>query len=121
MRRSELIRMLTLYTDSFLRTPSPAKRNGIEAWQYLPEMQPYVELIEMLQQSLQPVEMRAESRERLYASLLNEDEGAMTFLERSTPRMWLGAAALGSVLSLAGLFLWRRRQKDDSVIIPAAV
>lgn len=78
--------------------------------------QPLMELARLLQRALVPVPIPAPFRSQLRQALASRvetssvAEGSVTVATRRRPRVWLGAAAVGSILSLAGLlFFWRRR------------
>lgn len=77
---------------------------------------PLLEVARLLQRVLVPVPTPAPFRTRLRealsggAAIGSGVKGTVTVSSRRRPRVWLGAAAVGSILSLAGLlFFWRRR------------
>jgi len=77
---------------------------------------PLMEVARLLRRVLVPVPTPAPFRSQLRQALSSGAEpsagveGSVAVSARRRPRVWLGAAALGSILSLAGLlFFWRRR------------
>lgn len=77
---------------------------------------PLLKVARLLRQVLVPVPtppaFRARLRQALSdgAAISSGAKGTVTVSAQRRPRVWLGAAAVGSILSLAGLlFFWRRR------------
>ena len=76
----------------------------------LASAQHLMEVARLLRRVLVPVPTPTPFRSHLRQALHSGREGMVTVSDRRRPRVWLGAAAVGSVLSLAGLlFFWRRR------------
>lgn len=78
--------------------------------------EPLMEVARLLRRVLVPVPTPAPFRSQLRRDLFSGAEtparakGSVTISTGRRPRMWLGAAAVGSILSLVGLlFFWRRR------------
>ncbi|MDX1686889.1 MAG: hypothetical protein R3248_02810 [Candidatus Promineifilaceae bacterium] len=76
---------------------------------------PLMEVARLLKRVLIPVPtpapFRSQLRQDLFSGAYSSGaKGSVNISTRGRPRMWLGAAAVGSILSLAGLlFFWRRR------------
>lgn len=71
---------------------------------------PLMDVARLLERVLVPVATPAAFKTQLRQALASGAQGSVTVSDQRRPRVWLGAAALGSILSLAGLlFFWRRR------------
>lgn len=102
----------------FLAAHAEALISGIDEKRWLSGYQrheveaaaPLLEVARLLRRALVPVATPAPFRSQLRQALSSGAEGRVTVSTRRRPRVWLGAAAVGSLLSLAGLlFFWRRR------------
>lgn len=108
----------------FLAAHAEALVSGVDEKQWLAGSEqheveaaaPLLEVARLLQRVLVPVPTPTPFRTRLREALsggaptTSGMERKVTVSARRRPRVWLGAAAVGSILSLAGLlFFWRRR------------
>jgi hypothetical protein len=68
--------------------------------------------------ALKPVDPRIGFQAQLYNELMQVDPWyTLAAPGRISRRLWVGAATFGSLISLAGLFFWLRRQRGEAAFI----
>lgn len=122
MREIELVNLLAAQAEALVFGTDEEQWLSDYDPHTLAAAQPLMALARLLQRALVPVPTPAPFRSQLRRKLSSGARTAgsaetppataasVTLSDRRRPRVWLGAAAVGSVLSLAGLlFFWRRR------------
>jgi len=77
-----------------------------------------LQLARSAKKALKPVDPRIGFREQLYHELMQLDPRyTLTATGRVGRKAWVGAATIGSLISLAGLVFWLRRQRTGTAFI----
>lgn len=112
--------LLTTYTDRLDHSQSQA--DGL-LWQFGPlplEMLTLFALARRLKQTLTPVATPEPFRTQLQQDLLASFEPAYdSDKERGRGPLWYSLAAVGSILPLLGLVVWRRRRRSHTLVAAA--
>jgi DNA repair exonuclease SbcCD ATPase subunit len=121
MNRRELQKILADHADQLIRgqdqTESLIQQYNAEAQ----ELAPLLRLAQRLQAVLVPVSPRAVFVQQLQEDLLHVDRQLTVAAPENERRpAWLGAATLGSLLSLVGLLLLLRRQRARPGMVEVA-
>ena len=115
MQQHELLQFLTAHADA-LNVGAEEVQRLLRRYPLLAaETAPLLYLAQQLKQTLVPVVVPAAFREELRAQLTEPQQKRGVGSPGSSRTLWLGAAAVGSLLPVVGLILfWLRRQRTQA-------
>lgn len=106
---------LSTHADRLIAGDEHARR-FVQQQVYLPpDVTDLLSLARRLKRTLVRVSLSESFRRQLQEDLLAHSGKKMTTeSERSLRPLWYSLAAVGSVLPLVGIFVWRRRRRSDT-------
>lgn len=109
------VSFLSIHADRLIEGDEQARR-FVQKQITLPrDVEGLLSLARRLKRTLVPVPLSEPFRRQLREDLLAHSERhAMSESERSLRPLWYSLAAVGSVLPLVGIFVWRRRRRSDT-------
>ena len=107
--------LLSAYTDSLNEGADHAERFLWRQGPLAPDLLLLLALARRLSQVLAPLPLSEPFRSQLHQDLITRYKGAASPDDRHERRsVWFGLAAVGSLLPLVGIVVWRRHRRSQA-------